>query len=52
MEEEENYDLDTEKNLHRIEHNIEKQKQERYAISVSNMKDNRKHSINKIFNEI
>lgn len=40
MEEEENYDLYNEKNLHRIEHNIEKQKQERYAIEVSNMKDN------------
>lgn len=41
MEEEENDDLYNEKNLHRIEHNIEKQKQERYAISVFHMKDNK-----------
>lgn len=52
MEEEENYDLYNKKNLHRIEHNIEKQKQERYAIEVSNMKYNKNHEINKIFNEI
>lgn len=52
MEEEENFDLYNKKNLHRIEHNIEKQKQERYAIEVSNMKDKKNHEINKIFNEI
>ncbi len=49
MEEEENYDLYNENNLHRIEHNIEKQKQAR---EVSNMKDNKNHEIHKIFNEI
>lgn len=44
--EESNYDL-----YNGID-NIEKEKQERYAIEVSNMKDNKNHIFNKIFYEI